>query len=310
MSWIGIGSYGIGGRGHRDVSLTEKKSDRIYIDSLQYQFKRGYNFTEISLGYGHGNACRLFSEAMKGFGIDRTKLFITNSLYPRDFNLPNEVERDVDEMHRIFDTDYFDSTLVTQSLTIKYGYDKIVSMLHKLLESGRTRFVSLSNAGKNFIKKFKKEFGDSLFAHETHLSFEVRINQDAGIFDTCDKLGIVNIIWRPLRRNMSSKYSWDLLVELSKKYKKTQNQIILNWIAHLECKPMVMSTSKAHIDENWEANSFTMEDWDYERIQNFRVPNFEVPEIDWDKKGEGIGMADFAIGFDDNYKDFKSSNSN
>jgi hypothetical protein len=47
LSWIGIGTYGIGGRGHRDLALTEKKSDKVYLDALLHQFQTGYNFTEI-----------------------------------------------------------------------------------------------------------------------------------------------------------------------------------------------------------------------------------------------------------------------
>ncbi len=306
LSWIGIGSYGIGGRGHRDLELTEKKADEKYIDALEYQFEKGYNFSEISLGYGHGNSARLFAYAIKSSGFDRSNLFLTDSIYPRDVNSIDDVKNDIEKMYKVFHTDYFDSTLVTQSLFVKFGDKAIIKLLQNLLKSKRSRFVSLSNASVAFIKKFKKEFGDKVFAHETHLSFEVRLNQDYKVFDTCDKYGIENIIWRPLRRNKTSKHSWDLLIKLSEEYKRTQNQVILNWISHLGYKPMVMSCSKNHIRENWEARDFRMKDSDYNKINNFKVPNFDVPEIDWEKEGNGIGMADFSISFEDHYKNIAS----
>jgi len=64
ISKIGIGSYGIGGRGHRDMLITEKDSDEKYIDALIYTLQKGINFTEISLGYGHGQALELFKRAL------------------------------------------------------------------------------------------------------------------------------------------------------------------------------------------------------------------------------------------------------
>jgi predicted oxidoreductase len=77
---------------------------------------------------------------------------------------------------------------VTQSLVVRFGYDVLVKKLRELLDTGRTRYVSLSNSNKDMIKQFKEEFQDKLFAHETHLSFEIRLCQDEGIFDLCNHL--------------------------------------------------------------------------------------------------------------------------
>lgn len=284
---IGIGSYGIGGRGHKDVELTELLPDSVYINALVYTLLKDINFTEISLGYGHGNAMKLFSNALEKSGVDRRDVFITNSLYPRD--LPNfeEVKNDTFGFYEIIGTDYADSTLVTQSLVVKFGKTEVYAFLHELLNSGRTRYVSLSNASPDFIREFKEEFGDKFIAHEGHLSFEVRALQEKGVFEICDELGVTNIIWRPLRRNMTSGQQWPLLVELSDKYGKTQNQIVLNWLTHLGYHPMVMSTNTDHIDENVAAAEFEMSPEDYQAMTEFRPPNYHPPVVDWEKSDTG-----------------------
>jgi len=148
----------------------------------------------------------------------------------------------------------------------------------------------LSNSSTKGIKEFKREFGDRFFAHEGHLSFEVRALQDKKVFDVCQELGVKNIIWQPLRRNRTTRNNWSLLKELSKKYQKTQNQIILNWIVSLGYLPMVMSTNKKHIDENVAATEFRMDAGDYQRINLFRPPNYSPPLIDWEKTGEGVSI--------------------
>lgn len=287
ISQIGIGSYGIGGRGHRDMELVELQDDDMYIDALVYALQKGANFTELSLGYGHGNAVRLFKKAIDASGLARENLFITNSLYPRDVDSFKDIISDIGDFYRILETNYADSTLITQSLVVKFGRAEIYTFLHQLLDEERTRFVSLSNASPNFIGAFRQEFGDKFIAHEGHLSFEVRALQDKGVFDTCKELDITNIIWRPLRRNLSSGYSWPLLNELAQKYGKTPNQVILNWITYLDYHPMVMSSKKSHIEENMAATSFTMSEDDYKVMTEFRPPNYHPPKIDWEKNGEG-----------------------
>lgn len=55
ISKIGIGSFGIGGRGHRDVALTERAEDQIYIGCWQ-----------LGRGKSHFSDLRSFSEPDDG----------------------------------------------------------------------------------------------------------------------------------------------------------------------------------------------------------------------------------------------------
>lgn len=288
LSKIGIGSYGIGGRGHRDMPVTEKDEDKKYIEALIYTLEKGVNFTEIALGYGHGEAMKIFKQALDNSSLDRENIFFTHSLYPRDLPTLDVVKEDINSFYNIMETDYADSTLITQSIILKFGEDRVYPILHELLESGRTKYVSLSNASPAWIKKFKVEFGDKFFAHEGHLSFEVRALQDKQILKTCKVLGVENIIWRPLRRNLTLRHNWPLLVEISDKYKKTQSQIILNWICHLGYRPMVFSVNKKHIDENIASTDFEMSNDDYKKISDFRPSRYNPTEVDW----EGLDIDD------------------
>ncbi len=287
ISKIGIGSYGIGGRGHRTMEITEKVEDKKYLDTLVYCLQQGLNFTELSMGYGHGQAMKLFAEALSESKIDREDIFITNSLYPIDLDSIEIINDDIASFYKIFGTDYADSTLVTQSLFAKFDKEIIYNILDDLLTRKMTRYVSLSNAGPNTIKEFRERFGDKFIAHEGHISFEVRALQDAGVFGACDELNVTNNIWRPLRRNMTAKHDWPILVELSGKYGKTQNQIILNWICKLGYHPMVMSSSINHMQENIESTDFNMKPEEYSQITDFRPNNYNPPHIDWNDDSQG-----------------------
>jgi diketogulonate reductase-like aldo/keto reductase len=301
LSDIGIGTYGIGGRGHRDIGLKDIRDESVYVPAIIEQLKMGYNFTEISIGYGLGSSALYLAQGIKQSCLSREDLFITNSLYPTDIDNFKVLENDINEMHEVFNTDYFDSTLVTQSLIVKFGYNLVVKKLWDLIEKDKTRFVSLSNANKDIIQRFSDEFGDKLFALETHISFEIRECQDEGIFDLTDKLGIQTIIWRPLRQGKTAMYNWEPLVKLANKYNKTQNQIVLNWMQSLKFKPMVFSTSSEHIKENWDAMNFEMQKEEYDLLTNYRIPNYNPPKINWDNIGKGASIAPLAMGFEDNF---------
>lgn len=298
ISKIGIGTYGVGGRGHRDVKLTEKLSDKKYIDALTYSLEKGMNFTEISLGYGHGNSLRLFKRALDKSHVSRKDIFLTHSLYPRDLLSLEVIKKDIADFYKIMETDYADSTLVTLSLIAKYGEKTVYQLLDDLLESGKTRYASLSNASPRGIGAFKKKFKDKFIAHEGHLSFEIRAMANKGVFKTCDELGVRNIIWRPLLRNQTAKRKWELLEELAQKYDKTHNQIILNWICSLGYNPMVMSANKKHIDENIASVGFQMSDNDYQRMTDFQPKNYHPPKIDWEKSSIGSPIVALIKNFD------------
>jgi len=302
ISALGIGCYGIGGRGHRGVAITEKVEDRLYIEALIRCLDKGLNFTEISAGYGHGKALTLFEQAFKQSAIKREDLFLTHSFYPVDLPLVDTITEDIRHFYSNTSFGYADSTLVTQTLFAEYGDAVIYAFLHSLLDKGRTRYVSLSNAGPARIRSFRQEFGDKFIAHEGHLSFEVRELEDQGIFAVCDQLDVTNIIWRPLRRNLTSKQGWPLLNELAAKYQRTQNQVVLNWILHLGYHPMVMSASIKHIKENITAQDFQMTAEDYQKINEFRPSNYHPPLIDWNKDADGDEIVTLAKDFEKHLK--------
>lgn len=298
ISTIGIGSYGIGGRGHRTMEVTERVEDERYLDSLTFSLESGLNFTEISLGYGHGQAMRLFAKALAASSVQREDIFITNSLYPIDLDSLDIARADIESFYKIVETDYADSALVTQSMFAKFGKDSVYGMLEDLLSKNLTRYVSLSNASPDAIRDFYQHFGNKFIAHEGHLSFEVRALQDKGVFETCDELGITNIIWRPLRRNATAKHNWPFLTQLGNQYGKTQNQIILNWICHLGYHPMVMTANRGHMAENIESIGFEMTEQEYAELTNFRPPNYNPPKIDWEKDGDGDSIVVLVNDFD------------
>ncbi len=301
LSKIGIGTYGIGGRAHRYVGQIEDTSEQVYIEALVYQLKKGLNFTEISNALAQGSSASILSKAISESKIKRDDLFITHSLYPKDLNTVEDIKKDLEQMYEKFNTDYFNSTLITQSLLTKFGEENIIEILNKLLQTKQTEYITVSNMGIKGLERIHNIFKDKLFAHEVHLSFEIRENQDERIIDYAKQNNIRTHIWRPLRENKTATHNWPILVELSKKYGKTQNQIILNWMISNEYFPMFFSKSIEHINENLASLDFEMEQSDIQRINSYKIEGYRKPKVDWEKTGDGISVSLLPDKFEENY---------
>ncbi len=298
LSKFGIGSWGIGGFAKRNPDNDDEKQ----IDAIAYMLSNGINFLESGLWSAEGYAAKLSAKALEASGVQRDRVFLTQTIYPYTINEFSDFEKELDEYLRLFNTDYIDSFQLAMETIFLWGYKPLSDFMEKIFSSGRVHYISITNANLSFLKKVYKDFGDKLFAHEVCFNFEVRDNEDLGITKYADDNGILNVIYQPLRRNRSANHNWPLLIELSEKYGKTQNQILLNWIVSKDFFPITKSETIEHINEHLAAFDFTLEPEDKKRLDDFRVPGYKSPEIDWFRSGDGITVDQLSNVFDERYK--------
>lgn len=129
-------------------------------------------------------------------------------------------------------------------------------------------------------------------------NLECKIYEDNGVLDYCKKHDIQFICYQPLRRGRTVKRNYSFLVELSKKYNKTQNQIIINWIwKEKNIYPLIKSTNMNRINENIGSLDFEISIEDYEKLNQFRSDEFDNVSVDW-KGNDGITIDQLANQFD------------
>ena len=170
-----------------------------------------------------------------------------------------------------------------------------------MLSKNIFRYTSITNEDLDLFKKYHKYFGDRLFSHEVCYNFEVRENEKIGIIPYANQNNIKTVVYQPLRRNRTAIRNWPLLTELSKKYKFSQNQILLAWIVSKGLLPLTKSESIEHIDEHLNALKIKLDASDIESLNEFDIPNYITPEIDWKKSGNGIDVSQLSNIFDEEY---------
>ncbi len=297
ISRIGIGTWGLGGFATRDSSIDIDEQ----VDSIAYTFDRGLNFVEANMWYSQGLSAEIVSQALRKSGKSREDIFICQAIYVTEAKSFEVSIKEVNRLLELFQTNYIDSIQISMSGLKLSGYEAMENWVKDLLASGVARYTSITNQDLPNLKRYHQSFGNKLFSHEVAFNFEVRENEKFGIIPYAAKNDIKTIVYQPLRRNRTAKRSWPILVELSQKYQKTQNQIILNWVISRGYMPITKATNISHIDENLDSLNFEIEQSDLERLNNFPMPGFNKDEIDWKYSGNGTSIDQLSNIYDDKH---------
>lgn len=297
ISKLGIGGWGVGGL----ATVDPDNDDAAQVDAIAYSLNKGINYAEINFWNSEGKSVELIKQAMDISGKKREDLFLALVIY--NYNNPtlNDVEKEIEKFFDLFETNYIDTIEFPLSAVNNYGFEELVSLVKKYLESSKARYTSLTNSNLEYLQKYHETFGDKLFSHEVHYSFEVRDNEYLGILDYADSHDIKNVIYQPLRRNRTAMRNWDLLVSLAQRYGKTQNQVILSWLTTKGYLPLVKSQSREHINENMAALEFKLADEDIKALDEFKVPGYKMQEIDWMMERDGTTIFSLPNSFDEAY---------
>lgn len=294
---IGIGTWGLGGFAERDTSTNDKKQ----INALNHMIENGFNYIGLNLWSAEGHSVRLVSEALNYSSKSRSEIFLSQAIY--EYNNPTlaDTESELEKLMKLFDTSYIDSFEFNNAGEETYGLSETIELQDKLLKQDKIRYVAVSNPSLKNLKILHKEFGEKLFSVEVGFNFEIRENYDNGIIPYLLKNNIKPVVYQPLRRNRTAKRNWKLLVDLSKKYNKTQNQIIMNWIVSLGYLPITKSETISHIDEHIDSLAFKMEKGDIKKLTDFRVPNYNPPKAVFSNSEEGVRIDQLSNVFDEEY---------
>ena len=279
---LGIGTF--------RIDLNEKETS---MNALIQSFNLGQNYIDTSYLYENGNVMAFIGEFIKKVGRD--KIFITTKIEPTVEKI-TDIEEQLNKYLEIMDIDYVDCLMLHSVIFTKLPLIQTYKEMNKMVELGKVRCLGLSNANLEQLKEINEQYPISIY--EGVYNLECKLNEDIGIIDYCKDNNIIFCAYQPLRRNRTANRNYPLLVELSNKYNKTQNQIILNWIIRKKkLNVLIKTTTNNRINENINLLNFEMDIKDYNKLDSFRAEEFDNIVIDWEGKG-GITVDQLANQFE------------
>ena len=268
---IGIGTW----------TISKENRDKD-IKGLLYSFEKGQNMVECNASYLAGESLDVVTDFIKQ--IDREKIFI-NAVMTYGVKNADDVYKFLELYLKKLGTTYVDCITYGATLDFleKEGFapSEYLKVVRELQKQGKTRFIGMSNLSPEDYNKYGP------FDHfEGCYGLETKVYEDNGLLE---KAKSSFVAYQPLRRNRTAKMNYPILIELAKKYNKTQNQIILNWvIKHKGIKILCKCTDIPHIDENLQSLDFDMELADYAKLDEFRQPFFDNLKVKFRENEEGI----------------------
>ncbi|MEF2620017.1 MAG: aldo/keto reductase [Clostridia bacterium] len=290
---IAIGTYGLGAS--RSESWEDNNSELIIdeeeMDALIYSYEQGQNYIDTSYIYAGGLTMKFISEFIKR--VDRSKLFISVKI-ENYIEKVEDIEEQLDKYLKVLGIDYADTILLHTPKASKIPLEDSYNELERLVEKGKSRYISASNLNIDELKMIVEKLNIELFSFEGLYNLECKQNEDVGIINYCKEHNILFLNYQPFRRNRTANHNYPLLVELANKYNKTQNQILLNYyIYEKKLIPITKADKIDHINMNLESLDFKMEQSDYDKLNEFRCEAFDKLEVDWQDNG-GISIYKFA----------------
>lgn len=279
---LGIGTF--------RIDLTQKEAS---MNALIESIKLGQNYIDTSHLYENGKVMAFIGEFIKKVGRD--KLFITTKIEPTVEKI-TDIEEQLNKYLEIMNIDYVDCLMLHSVIFTKLPLIDTYKEMNRMIELGKAKSLGLSNSNLEQLKEINEQYPISIY--EGIYNLECKLNEDIGIINYCKDNNIIFCAYQPLRRNRTANRNYPLLVELSKKYNKTQNQIILNWIIRQKkLNVLIKTTNSNRINENINSLNFEMDIEDYNRLDLFRAEEFDNIIIDWEGKG-GITVDQLANQFE------------
>ena len=263
------------------------------INGLLHSYNCGQNYLSLYMLYNNGEVVRQVKKFIDK--VDRDKLFINVNLEPT-IEKVEDVEKQLDEYLKILNTDYVDSLQIHSPIFTKIPLIDVYKEIERLVSIGKVRYIGISNVNLEQLTEINNSVKIDFF--EGIYNLECKLYENIKVLEYCKKNNIQFICYQPLRRNRTAMQKYPLVLELAKKYNKTQNQIILNWIfKEKNIIPLIKSTNIDRINENISSIKFEMNKEDYSQLNDFRSNKFDEIEIDWNGNG-GVTIDQLANQFE------------
>ena len=275
---IGIGSWKI------DPDNFEKD-----LEALKYSFNQGQNYLSLSMLYNNGKVV----EKMKGFIdlVGRENLFISAYL-EKYIESIEDVEKQLNDYLEVLNLKYIDCLQIHSFSVCKIPMIDVYKEINRLVNLGKVKYIGVSNVNLEQLKQINSIVRIDFF--EGVYNLDCKYYENTGLLEYCNENNILFIAYQPIRRNKITQKNYEFLVKLAKKYNKTQNQIMINWIVKEKgILPIIKSTNLDRIKENIDSISFDMEKADYKVLNDFKNEKINSIEVNWNNES-GINIDQLA----------------
>lgn len=226
--------------------------------------------TALETGYNHIDTAEMYNnESVIGEVIEefnRSELFITSKVWPKNLRYDDVLNACASSLEKL-GTSYLDLYLIhwpNESIPIS----ETLRAMKKLHEDGKVRSIGVSNFTVPQVKEAIESAEIPISANQ--VEFHPWLYQK-DLLDFCESQDIALIAYAPLARTRVFKEN--VIQDLAEKYEKTTAQIVLRWEIQKGVIPIPGSSSKKHIQENFQLFDWKLEAEDVKKVDKIPTEN-------------------------------------
>ncbi len=236
MPQIGLGT----------ASLNDDQIAPVLVTAIEAGYRH------IDTAYRYGNQ-RGVGKGIRDSGISRAELFVTTKL-DGEFQGNDRAIAGLDECLRQLGLDYVDLLLIHWPLPQRNEYISTWKTFEKLLASGKTRSIGVSNFKPAHLERLFAETTIRPVANQIQLSPRIT-RTDHVTFDHAHD--IVTVAWSPLGQGKGL-LDEPLLATIGAKYGKTSAQVVLRWNVELGIATIPRSSNPQRLAQNLDIFDFAL----------------------------------------------------
>ena len=249
MPVLGLGTYTL-----TDPDICEQ----VVLEAI----RQGYRLIDTAQIY---NNEKYIGKAVNGCGLPREELFLTDKLWPSSYK-GERPQKELKHMLKRLGTDYIDLLLINQQVG---DWKNAWKQMEKMLDDGYVRAIGVSNFHTPESISVFDSFANVPPAVDQVECHPLHVRGDLAHY--LDFVGIRLEAWFPLGHGNPILIEKPLLTELSQKYRKSVQQVILRW--HIQSGHIAIPRSSCprHIKADINVFNFELSDEDMKRIDGLDV---------------------------------------
>lgn len=255
---LGIGTCLMGGE---DYGPPDYSHDEQYINAIRQAIQLGYTHIDTAEIYGGNHTEELVGKAIKIF--DRSTLFITTKVCKEHLRYDDVITSAKNSLTRM-GIDFIDLYLLHRpnpDIPIK----ETMEAMNYLVDNKIIRFIGVSMFTVEQLQEAQKYSKYPIVTNQ--LKYSVYKKSDVETVKYCQNNNIIVTAYKIFGRGMIKTDNISVLAQLSKKYHKTQAQILLKWvISKNNMIAIFTSTNTTHLKENKDIFDFTLTDQELQNI--------------------------------------------
>lgn len=254
--------------GNSFMKRVYRKLCRIFLDEPMYQraitssFEIGFRLFDYSASYGNGY---FLQTALKQSGLKRSDLLLTTRI-SNTAQYNNSIDAELKSQLDGFQTDYIDILMFHWPVT--EHYEETWLKMIELRNKGICRCLGVANCNIHHLQRLYEISGEypEINQVEVHPLFS---QEELRTF--CIEHGIIVESYSPTARHDDRLYNPRLLKEMSKKYNRSINQLILRWHIQSGLVPIIRSWNPEHLKNDFDIFDFELSKEDMDKINNLNI---------------------------------------